>query len=326
MGGGDMNKTTSGWICGFLGMLIFSGSLPATRAAVASFDPLFLTLARASIASLLALALLLAFKEKRPAKEDLLSLVIVASGVVIGFPLLTAFALQTVTSAHSTVFIGLLPLATAIFGVLRGGESPRPVFWIFSGLGSALVAGYALTQNLGPQNLGGTGFADILMFIAIILCGLAYAEGAKLSRKLGGWQVISWALVLSLPLMAPLTIYTMPASFVGIEQSAWIGLAYISLFSMLIGFIFWYRGLAQGGIAAVGQLQLLQPFFGLVLAAGLLGETVSWSMITVTGAVVFCVAGAKRFAKRQGTNSAAKIGLMKQAPLPNKLSAIQTER
>jgi drug/metabolite transporter (DMT)-like permease len=321
MGDNDMNKTTSGWICGFLGMLIFSGSLPATRAAVASFDPLFLTLARASIASILALALLLAFKENRPAKEDILSLVIVASGVVIGFPLLTAFALQTVTSAHSTVFIGLLPLATAIFGVLRGGESPRPVFWIFSGLGSALVAGYALTQGGG-----GSGFADILMFIAIILCGLAYAEGAKLSRKLGGWQVISWALVLSLPLMAPLTIYTMPASFVGIEQSAWIGLAYISLFSMLIGFIFWYRGLAQGGIAAVGQLQLLQPFFGLVLAAGLLEETVSWSMVTVTGAVVLCVAGAKRFAKRQDAKSTSKTDLLSPTPLSNNLAPIQPDK
>ncbi|WP_419904726.1 DMT family transporter [Kiloniella sp.] len=316
-----MNKTTSGWICGFLGMLIFSGSLPATRAAVASFDPMFLTFARASIAGLLALVLLLAFKEKRPAKEDILSLVIVASGVVVGFPLLTAFALQTVTSAHSTVFIGLLPLATAIFGVLRGDERPRPVFWVFSGIGSALVAGYALTQDFG-----GSGFADILMFIAIILCGLAYAEGAKLSRKLGGWQVISWALVLSLPLMASLTIYTMPVSFTGVIQSAWFGLAYISLFSMLIGFIFWYRGLAQGGIAAVGQLQLLQPFFGLVLAAGLLGETVSWSMITVTGAVVFCVAGAKRFANRQDSKPTSKTGFMNSGPVPSNLTDLQAEK
>ena len=137
---------------------------------------------------------------------------------------------------------------------------------------------------------------DLLMFAAIVVCGLGYAEGAQLSRRLGGWQVISWALVMSLPIMMVLTILTMPSSFRNIASSAWIGLAYVSSFSMLIGFVFWYRGLAQGGIAAVGQLQLLQPFFGLTTAAILLRESVSLSMIAVTIAVVFCVASARRFA------------------------------
>lgn len=288
-----MDKQASGWINGFVGVLIFSGSLPATRAAVADFDPVFLTVARASIAAILALALLAVFREKRPARADLMSLTIVALGVVVGFPLLTALALQSVTSAHSTVFIGLLPLATAIFGVLRGGERPKPAFWLFSGLGSALVAGFALTQGFAASPVG-----DLLMLAAIIVCGLGYAEGAKLSRRLGGWQVISWALVLSLPVMGSLMLYTMPGSLVGIGRPAWLGLAYVSLFSMLIGFMFWYRGLAMGGIAAVGQLQLLQPFFGLLLAATLLHETVGWQMVAVTGAVVLCVAGARRFASR----------------------------
>ena len=134
------------------------------------------------------------------------------------------------------------------------------------------------------------------MLAAIVLCGLGYAEGAKLSRRLGGWQVISWALVLSLPIMLALTFITMPPSLQGIGGPAWAGLAYVSLFSMLIGFVFWYRGLAQGGIAAVGQLQLLQPFFGLVLAAGLLDEQVTATMLVVTVAVVLCVAGARKFA------------------------------
>ncbi|HZX86312.1 MAG TPA: DMT family transporter, partial [Reyranella sp.] len=246
-----MDKTTGGWISGFLGVLIFSGSLPATRVAVMDFDPVFLTVARAAIAGVLGLALLLLFREKRPARGDLVSLVIVALGVVVGFPLLTALALTHITSAHSIVFIGLLPLATAIFGVLRGGEHPRPAFWLFSCLGSALVAGFAVTQGIAAAPLG-----DLLMLAAIIVCGLGYAEGAKLSRKLGGWQVICWALVLSLPVMAALAIYTRPPSFAGIGEPAWIGLGYVSLFSMLIGFVFWYRGLARGGIAAVGQLQL----------------------------------------------------------------------
>lgn len=287
-----MDKTASGWINGFLGILIFSGSLPATRVAVMEFDPVFLTAARATIAGLLGLALLTAFREKRPERGDLLSLAIVALGVVVGFPLLTALALEHITSAHSIVFIGLLPLATAIFGVLRGGERPRPAFWLFSCLGSALVAGFAATQGLSVSPIG-----DLLMLAAIIVCGLGYAEGAKLSRKLGGWQVISWALVLSLPIMLALTFITLPLSLRGIGDAAWAGFAYVSTFSMLIGFVFWYRGLAQGGIAAVGQLQLLQPFFGLALAAGLLREQVSAGMLVVTIAVVLCVAGAKKFAR-----------------------------
>lgn len=286
-----MDKASSGWINGFIGMLIFSGSLPATRVAVADFDPVFLTVARAAIAGVLAAALLAAFRQKRPERGDLVSLAVVALGVVVGFPLLTALALEHITSAQSIVFIGLLPLATATFGVLRGGERPRPAFWVFSGLGSALVAGYALVQGRGGSLAG-----DMLMLAAIIVCGLGYAEGGRLSRKLGGWQVISWALVLSMPVMVPASLYGMPASWGGVGQAAWLGLAYVSLFSMLIGFVFWYRGLSQGGIAAVGQLQLLQPFFGLTLAATLLGEAVGWPMVAVTVAVVLCVAGAKRFA------------------------------
>ncbi|MET0436128.1 MAG: DMT family transporter, partial [Devosia sp.] len=193
---------------------------------------------------------------------------------------------------HSVVFIGLLPLSTAIFGVLRGGERPKPIFWVFSILGSALVAGFAVMQGLTASPVG-----DALMLAAIIVCGLGYAEGAKLSRTLGGWQVISWALVLSLPVMATLTIIYWPPSLSGIATPAWLSLAYVSVFSMLVGFVFWYRGLAQGGIAAVGQLQLLQPFFGLALASTLLREPVTPAMLLVTLAVVACVFGARKYGK-----------------------------
>jgi drug/metabolite transporter (DMT)-like permease len=134
------------------------------------------------------------------------------------------------------------------------------------------------------------------MIAAIVVCGLGYAEGATLSRRLGGWQVICWALLLSLPLMAAIALFTLPHAWDRIGAPAWAGLAYVSVFSMMIGFVFWYRGLALGGIAGVGQLQLLQPFFGLLLAGMLLGEPVAWTMIASTVVVVFCVAGAKRFA------------------------------
>lgn len=288
-----MDNKTAGWGSGLLGVIIFSGSLPATRVAVADFSPLFLTSARAAIAALLAAACLLVLRQPRPLRADLFPLVIVSLGVVLGFPLLTALALQHITAAHSIVFIGLLPLSTAVFGVLRGGERPKPAFWLFSAIGAATVSGFALSRSDG----GAIGAGDLLMLAAILACGLGYAEGATLSRRLGGWQVISWALLLSLPPMAILALATWPASFSTVGLPAWIGLGYVSVFSMLVGFIFWYRGLARGGIAGVGQLQLLQPFMGLVLAAVLLAEPVAWSMVAATVVVVLCVAGAKRFSQ-----------------------------
>ncbi|ANY69401.1 transporter [Paenibacillus sp. BIHB 4019] len=288
-----MNKTTSGWINGFLGVLIFSGSLPATRLAVMDFDPIFLTVCRAAIAGVLAGALLLIFRQQRPVRSDIVPLLLVALCVVVGFPLLTALALQYATSAHAIIYIGLLPLSTAIFGVLRGGERPRPAFWILSALGSFLVAGFALMEGGSSSPAG-----DALMLASIIVCGYGYAEGGRLSRTLGGWQVISWALVLSLPVMLLLSFYYMPASWSGISVSSFISLVYVSLFSMLIGFVFWYRGLAQGGIAAVGQLQLLQPFFGLLLAALVLHESIGWPIFIVNIGVVLCVAIARRFATK----------------------------
>ena len=286
-----MERTSEGWGSGLLGVIIFSGSLPATRLAVAGFEPVFLTAARAVIAAALGVLLLTALKARRPATSDLGALAVVALGVVVGFPLLTALALQHVTAAHSIVFVGLLPLATAIFGVLRGGEWPKPAFWIFSVIGSLSVVGFAVSR-------GGSGslIGDLLMVAAILACGLGYAEGAVLSRRLGGWQVICWALVLALPLMAAVAAATLPRTWDGVGAPAWAGLAYVSVFSMLVGFVFWYRGLALGGIAKVGQLQLLQPFFGLALAALLLHEPVAVGMIAVTAVIVLCVAGAKGFA------------------------------
>jgi len=286
-----MERPTAGWGSGLVGVIIFSGSLPATRVAVADFSPIFLTCARAGTAALLGALFLLVLRQRRPARSDALSLAIVALGVVVGFPLLSALALLHVTAAHSTVFIGLLPLATAVFGVLRGGERPRWTFWLFSTAGAATVASFALSRSGGGSLEG-----DLLMIAAILLCGLGYAEGATLSRRLGGWQVISWALLLSLPLMAAIALFTLPDGWGRIGASAWIGLCYVSVFSMLVGFIFWYRGLALGGIASVGQLQLLQPFLGLILAAVFLGEPITWTMMACTAVVVLCVAGAKRFA------------------------------
>ncbi len=286
-----MDRTSAGWGSGLLGVIIFSGSLPATRLAVAELSPLFLTSARAAIAGLLGGACLVALRQPRPARADLAPLAVVALGVVLGYPLLSALALQYVSAAHSAVFLGLLPLSTAFFGVLRGGERPRPAFWIFSLIGAAIVAGFALSRG-AESSLPG----DLLMLAGILVCGLGYAEGAALSRRLGGWQVISWALLLALAPMTMIALAAVPAHPGGIGTSAWAGLFYVSVFSMLVGFVFWYRGLALGGIAGVGQLQLLQPFFGLLAAGVVLHEPVAWTMIAAAAAVILCVAGAKRFA------------------------------
>ncbi|WP_343597059.1 DMT family transporter [Acinetobacter sp.] len=285
-----MQRISNGWLSGLIGVIIFSGSLPATRLAVDGFSPEFLTVGRASIAGLLALLCLVLFKQKKPSPQQFKRLLIVTLGVVIGFPLCTSIALQTITASYSVVFVGLLPLATAFFAVLKGEQRPQLKFWGFAILGSSIVVIFALTQNHHPHALSG----NLWMFAAILLCGLGYAEGGQLSRSLGGWQVICWALVIALPIMLPLSYYYFPEHFMQIPSSALLGFGYVSVFSMFIGFIFWYHGLATGGVIAVGQLQLIQPFFGLLLSAILLHEVINAQMIFSALIVMICVAYAKK--------------------------------
>ncbi|WP_082557711.1 DMT family transporter [Methylobacterium sp. Leaf361] len=295
MAGGVIETTrgpaTGAWVDGLIGVAIFSASLVATRLALTGMDALFLSAARAALAGLAGAAALLALRQARPRRTDLPALAIVAAGVVVGFPLLTALALRTVGAAHGTVFVGLLPLATALFGALRSGERPSPVFWLLSITGALVTVGFAARGLDGPPGPG-----DAFMLAAILLCGLGYAEGGVLARRLGGWQVIAWATVLSLPVSLPLALLLRPVELTAIPLPAWAGLGYVALFSMLIGFVFWYRALARGGIASVGQLQLLQPFLGLGVAALVLGERIEPAMIAAALAVAACVALARRFA------------------------------
>jgi drug/metabolite transporter (DMT)-like permease len=287
----NRSRDWAAWAHGMAGMLIFSASLPATRVAVAVLDPWFVTAGRALIAGLLASGALLILRAPMPSLRHWRDLVLTALGVVVGFPLFSALALRFVPSSHAIPFIGLLPLATAGFAALIGQDRPRPLFWLFAVLGSALVAGHAW---LG----GGLTFeaADLLMLAAIVTCGMGYAVGGKLARRLGSLAVISWALVLSLPVSAVATIALRPTSLAAVPASAWAGFAYVSVFSMFVGFLFWYRGLALGGAARVGQLQLLQTFAGLGLAALLLGEAVAWSTWAVAGGVALSVFAARRTA------------------------------
>jgi len=284
-------RQTGAWIDGMIGVAIFSASLVATRLALTGMDALFLSAARAALAGLAGAAALLIMREKWPRGSDAGALAIVASGVVVGFPVLTALALRTVSAAHGTVFVGLLPLSTALFGALRSGERPSAAFWVLSVLGALVTVGFAARGLDGPPGPG-----DAFMLAAILVCGLGYAEGGILARRLGGWQVIAWATVLSLPLSLPLALVLSPANPESIPLPAWAGLGYVALFSMLIGFVFWYRALARGGIAAIGQLQLLQPFLGLGIAALVLGERIEPAMIAAAILVAACVALARRLA------------------------------
>lgn len=287
-----MNRINTGWLNGLIGVAIFAGSMPATRLAVQGFSPVFLTGARASIAAVLGLMLLMLLKQPRPARSQIRPLIIVALGVVAGFPLFSALALQSITAARSLIFVALLPLATAVFAVLRAKELPSPKFWLFSLMGSGFVVFFMLNQS----DTQGISSGDAYMIAAVIACGLGYAEGAVLSRSLGGWQVICWALIIALPFMLVLSCIYWPAQLDSIPSAAYLGLFYVSVFSMLIGFFFWYKGLALGGIARIGQIQLIQPFLGLMLSAMLLSERISLSMILVSLAVACCVAMAKKYA------------------------------
>lgn len=265
--------------------------MPATRIGVLGFSPEFLTTSRAAIAGVIGLICLIVFKQVKPNLQQLKTLIIVAFGVVIGFPLFTAFALQTISSSHAIIFVGLLPLSTAIFAVFRGGEKPTLQFWLFAILGSCLVLIFMFFENKSLS----LSLGDLYMLAAIVVCGLGYAEGGKLSSELGGWQVICWALVVALPIMLFGSVYYFPDHYSNISIAPILALLYVSLFSMLIGFVFWYKGLALGGIAKVGQIQLLQPFIGLMLSALLLGEHISLAMILVSISVVACVVMAKKF-------------------------------
>lgn len=284
-------QRASGTLCGIAGIVIFSGSLPATLIAETAFAPMFLTAARTIIAAMCGLALLIVLQQPRPGPGAIRPLMVVASGVVIGYPLLSACALQHIEAVRSVLWTGLLPLSTALFAVIRNGEKPSRIFWLLSLCGAGAVLVYAAIQTQGGSLLG-----DTFMLAAILACGLGYAEGAALSRTLGGWQVISWALLISSPVMLIIALLYPPPTFAYVPAEAWCSLAYVALFSGLLGFVFWYRALALGGVARIGQLQLLQPFGGLALSAMLLHEHVPASMLVVTLIVLFCVFGARRAA------------------------------
>lgn len=301
---GGIGDETAGMLLGLIGVAIFSLTLPFTRLAVGAagdtngLSPMFVALGRALVAATLAGAWLLWKRAPLPPRAALVPLSMVAIGCVIGFPWLTSIAMRSLPAAHGAVLIGILPLATAVFAALLGGEKPSAGFWIMALCGSALVAGFALRQSGG-----GLHPADLAIFAAVLLAAMGYAAGGRLSQTLGGQQTICWALVLAAPVLIPVVgwlCWRDAAQIAAAGAAAWTGFAYVSVFSMFIGFFFWYRGMALGGVARVGQVQLVQPFLSLLGAAAILGEALEWPTVIFAIAVIATVgAGRKMQVKRR---------------------------
>ncbi|WP_051708205.1 DMT family transporter [Micromonospora parva] len=299
----------AGLALGALGVLAFSMSLPATRLAVQDLDPWFVAFGRAVGAALLAYAYLRFTRAPRPTRGQWQRLSIVALGVVVGFPLFTSLALTTQTSAHGAVVITVLPAMTAVFAVLRSNERPPPLFWIATVAGLLSVLTFLAASGAVH---GALSLADLFLLAAVVLCGLGYAEGGALARELGGARTICWALLLSLPATVPITAVAAVARPPQADAVVWSAFGYLTVVSMFLGFFAWYAGLARGGIAKVGQIQLAQPVLTLIWSALLLGETVTPASIGAAVVVLACVVLIQR------TRASAQVTMPASATQPGR--------
>lgn len=291
---------TQGFLFGLLGVLIFSFTLPATRVAVSDLNPIFVGLGRAIVAACLALPLLLITRQKRPTLAQFKRLAIVALGVVVGFPLLSAFAMRHTDSSHGAIVNGLLPLATAVVSTILAGERPSRRFWVAAFIGSATVVAFVLLSSDGQIHIG-----DFAMLGAVAIGSIGYVEGGKMSKEIGSWQTICWALVISAPVLIFPVAGVVMSDGLQASAQAWAGFLYVSIFSMFLGFFAWYRGLAIGGIARVGQVQLLQAFFTVIWSALLLGEKVTpltWVALTIVISMIVVIRRAPIY-KKTTTNA-----------------------
>jgi len=298
-------QTILGLVLGSIAVCLFGASLPMTRLAVSGLDPWFVTSARGALAGLVAVAVLAALR--RPIPWALLPrLALIAACLVVGFPGLMAVAMRTVPSAHGGVILGLLPIVTAIAAVFVAGERPSLFFWTMSVLGAALVVVFSMRNHLMLPVAG-----DLILFVSVAICGAGYAFSGMLSRSMPGWEVISWAVTISLPILLPLTLLLWPDNASGVGWPSWAGLLYLALISQYFGFWLWNNALALGGVARIGQVQLLQPFATLAIAALLLGEMIDLRMMLFATMVVAVVAVGLR--ARVGEKSSREAATLRRA-------------
>jgi drug/metabolite transporter (DMT)-like permease len=272
-----MRRETLGFLLGFVGVAIFGATLPVTRLAIASFDPWFITFARASAAALLAAMILIILRRPFPRRHGFL-LGLAALTLVVGFPGFSSLAMKSVPAAHGGVVLGVLPLATAVAAMLVNGERPSARFWLLAVIGAGLVAAFALRDSPGGPH-GGFAAGDIWLAAAAASAALGYAISGRLARQMPGWEVISWALLIALPVAAPFTVMLWRPDYLAAPGSHWAALGYLAFFSMYLGFFAWNAGLALGGVARVSQVQLLQTFITLAISAAILGEVISGEML-----------------------------------------------
>lgn len=300
-----LSPSSSGLGWGLLGVAAFSLTVPLTRAAVdgGGMSPLFVGSGRAVIAALLASVALLVTRQPRPRGPQWVRLAVVAGGVVVGFPVLTSFALTTTPASHGAVVIALLPAATAVTAVLRGHERPPLTFWTTAAVGAGAAVVFAVVAGGGVGRPQG---ADLLLFGAVGAAAIGYAEGGLLARELGAWQTVSWALVLSAPLMLALAGVASAQHPVSGTPSAWAAFGYLGVVSMFLGFFAWYRGLATGPMARVSQVQLVQPVLSLCWAVLLLRERITWSTVLGGLAVIVCAGVAVRSRLGRATDAGGR--------------------
>lgn len=279
-----MKNETQAYLWGLLGVASFGLTLPATKAAVPLFGFVTVGVGRAVIAGILGLVLLMATRSKIPTQQQLLRLAIVALGVVFGFPFFSAYAMRSVPASHGAIIIGLIPLFTALFGVLLAKEKPSVGYWIAGVVGSATIVSYSIYIGGGVLHI-----ADVALLLAVFSAAIGYTEGARLAKELGSWRVICYALVISLPVSLPITLLYTEINAQYNAPPAWIGFIYLSLISMFLGFFAWYKGLQMGGIAKIGQVQLLQPFVTFFASSILFREQISPLMFLVLAIVLISV-------------------------------------
>jgi drug/metabolite transporter (DMT)-like permease len=287
--GASLSREARGLRLGLLGVCGFSLTLPMTRIAVAELDPVFAGLGRSLVSVVLALGVLAWKRDRFPGARHLPIFLTIALGVIVGFPLLTAFALRRVPASHGAVVIAVLPLFTALCGTLRARDRPSPLFWLAAFVGSAAVIAFILLT--GGLRLTA---ADLLLLAAVVTCAMGYAEGGRLSRELGSWRVLSWALVLACPFLAVPVAVSVWEHGLHASLGAWAAFAYMGVVSMFLAFWAWYEGLSLGGVARVSQTQLLQVFLTLAAARFINGENIAPSMLVAATVVVACVAVARR--------------------------------
>jgi drug/metabolite transporter (DMT)-like permease len=283
-----------GLLLGLLGVAIFALTLPMTRLAVGDasapqLPPSFVTAGRAALAGLLSIVYLRWVGAAWPGRSHGRALALCAAGTVLGFPLFLALALRQVDAMHAAVVTGVLPLGTAVAAALLLHQRASVGFWLCALLGCALVIVFAALQGHGTLNA-----ADGLLLLAVASASIGYVYGARVSAVLPAEQVICWVLVFSLPLTLPAMALTWPADPAAVHMASWAGFAYVTLFSMWLGFFAWYRGLVLGGVMRVSQVQLLQPFLALLAAVPLLGEQLEWTTVLFALAVAGVVFIGKR--------------------------------